>query len=217
MRDPGRVGIDSRFLTRVGYFVVLLVLLGFQIRSFALHTQPYLNVTAAAPTQTPAPSRVRPRRVTTPVVLTAVPVSTNQINLSWTNHSDNITGLHVERSRSPKGPWKRVINVPENASSCANAGLAAATTYYYRVMANNSPYSNVASATTLSEATDRTPGNLNATATSSNQIDLSWSDNVADITGFEIERCEGNGCLTSLRLPALQRMLLLIRTPTSLH
>jgi chitodextrinase len=35
---------------------------------------------------------------------------------------------------------------------------------------------------------------LNATATSSNQIDLSWSANPADITGFKIERCEGKGC-----------------------
>ena len=164
MGDPGRVGTDSRFLTRVGYFVVLLVLLGFQVRSFALNTVFYLNVTAA-PTQTPAPSRVPPRKVITPIVLTALPVSTSQINLSWTNNSDKVTGLHVERSPSPKGPWKRVINVPANAASCANAGLAAATTYYYRVMVNDSPYSNVASATTLSRATDRSPGHLSATAT----------------------------------------------------
>ena len=202
MGDPGRVGIDSRFLTRVGYFVVLLVLIGFQVRSFALDTGSQLNVTAT-PTQTPAPRRVRPRKVTTPVDLTALPVSTSQINLSWTNNSDNVTGLYVERSRSPKGPWKRVINVPADAASCANAGLAAATTYYYRVMAGNSPYSNVASATTLSGATDRSPGHLSATASSSNQIDLSWSDNVADITGFKIERCEGKGCSNFIEIASV--------------
>ena len=95
---------------------------------------------------------------------------------------------------SSRGPWKRIITVPANATSCASSGLAAATTYYYRVMANNSPHSNVASATTLSGATDRAPGNLSATATSSNQIDLSWSDYVSDITGFKVERCEGKGC-----------------------
>jgi hypothetical protein len=87
-----------------------------------------------------------------------------------------------------------VIDVPANAASCANAGLAAATTYYFRVMANESPYSSVASATTLSSVTDRSPGNLSATAISSNQIDLSWSDDIAGITGFKIERCEGKGC-----------------------
>ena len=187
MGDRGRRG--SRHLTRAGYFVVLLVLVG----SVALDPRSYLNV-AATPTQTPAQRRVRPRKVTAPIALTAVAVSTNQINLSWTNHSDDVAGLHVERSLSPKGPWKRVINVPANASSCANAGLTAATTYYYRVMANDSPYSTVASATTLSGTTDGAPGNLTATPTSSNQIDLSWSDNAGDITGFKIERCEGKGC-----------------------
>ena len=194
MGDHGRVGTDSRFLTRAVYCVVLLVLIGFQIGSFTLDTVSHWSVTAAAPTQTPAPNRVRPRKVTTPVVLTALPVSTNQINLSWTNHSDDVTGLHVERALSPKGPWKRVISVPPNAASCANGGLAAATTYYYRVMANDAPYSNVASATTLSRATDRARGQLSATATSSNQIDLSWSDNAGDVTGFKIERCEEKGC-----------------------
>ena len=190
MGDQGRVETDSRFLTRVGCFVVLLVLIGFQV---SLNTGSYLNVTAA-PTQTPAQRRVRPRKVTTPTPLTAVPISTNQINLSWTNGSNEVTGLYVERSRSPNGPWKRVISVPVNAASCANAGLAVATTYYYRVMANGSPYSTVASATTLSSSTDRSPGQLNATATNSNQIDLSWSGNAGDITGFKIERCEGKGC-----------------------
>lgn len=202
MGDPGRVGTDSRFLTRVGCFVVLLVLIGFQIRPFVFHTSSYLNVTAA-PTQTPASRRVRPRKVITPVVLTALPVSTNQINLSWTNNSDKVTGLHVERARSPKGPWKRVIHVPANAASCANAGLAAATTYYYRVMAADSPYSNVASATTLSAATDRSPGHLSATAISSSQIDLSWSVNAGDLTGFKIERCEGKGCSNFIEIASV--------------
>lgn len=159
---------DARFLMSVGYFVVLLGLIG------------------PASTQTP------PRR--TPIVLTALAVSTNQINLSWTNSSNKVAGLYVERSLSSKGPWKRVISVPANATSCANSGLAAATTYYYRVMVNDAPHSNVASATTLSGATDRVPANLSAIATSANQIDLSWNNNIADITGFKIERCEGKGC-----------------------
>lgn len=188
MGDLDRVGCDSSFLTRVGCLVLLLVLVGFQVRPAS-----FLDVTAAA-TQTPAQRRVRPRKVTTPVILTALAISTSQINLSWTNSADEVTGLHVERALSPKGPWKRVINVPANAASCANAGLAAATTYYYRVMANGSLYSTVASATTLSGATAQTPGNLSARAASSNQIDLSWSNNLGDITGFKIERCEGKGC-----------------------
>src|ERR1041384_236987 len=177
MGDLDRLRTYSRFLTRVGCFLVLLVLIGFQVRP-----------------QTPRPGRVPPQRVSTPIVLTARAVSMSQIDLSWTNNAGNVAGLYVERSRSPKGPWKRVVNVPANASSCANSGLAAATTYYFRVMVNDAPHSNVASATTLSGATDRAPGQLSATPISSNEIDLSWSDEARDVTGFKIERCEGKGC-----------------------
>ena len=38
------------------------------------------------------------------------------------------------------------------------------------------------------------PSNLTATAISSSQINLSWTDNSSDETGFSIERCTGNGC-----------------------
>ena len=185
MGDPHQVRTYSRFLTRVGCFLVLLALIGFQVRPSSINT---------SATQTPGPRRVPPRRASTLIVLTARAVSTSQIDLSWTNNAGNVAGLYVERSRSPKGPWKRVVNVPANTSSCANSGLAAATTYYYRVMANDSPHSNVASATTLSTTTDKAPGQLSATATSSNEIVLSWSDEVGDVTGFKIERCEGKGC-----------------------
>jgi chitodextrinase len=183
MGDPHQVGTYSRFLTRVGCFLVLLALIGLQVRPSSRNTS-----------STQTSGRVPPQRVSTPIVLTARAVSTSQIDLSWTNNAGNVAGLYVERSRSPKGPWKRVVNVPANASSCANSGLAAATTYYYRVMANDSPHSNVASATTLSGATDRAPGQLSATAISANEINLSWSDEVGDVTGFKIERCEGKGC-----------------------
>ena len=202
MGDPDRVETYSRFLRRVGYFLVLLALIGFQVRPSSITTGLNLNAIAAS-IQTPGPSRLPQRRVNTPIVLTARAVSTSQINLSWTNNSDKVAGLYVERSRSPKGPWKRVINVPANASSCANAALAAGTTYYYRVMANDSPYSTVASATTLSGATDRSVGDLSATAIGSNQIDLSWNDNVGDVTGFKIERCEGKGCSNFTEIASL--------------
>jgi hypothetical protein len=185
MGDPGWIGTHLRLLTRVACFLALLVLVGFQVRPSSLDT---------GSTQTRGPERLPARKVSTPIVLTAHAISTSQINLSWTNSSDKVTGLYVERSRSPKGPWKRVVDVPANASSCANSGLAAATTYYYRVMANDAPHSNVASATTLSGATDRAPGQLSATPISSNEIDLSWSDEARDVTGFKIERCEGTGC-----------------------
>jgi hypothetical protein len=38
------------------------------------------------------------------------------------------------------------------------------------------------------------PSNLTANAVSSSQIDLAWTDNANNETGFKIERCQGAGC-----------------------
>jgi predicted glycosyltransferase involved in capsule biosynthesis len=35
---------------------------------------------------------------------------------------------------------------------------------------------------------------LTATAVSTSQINLEWTDNSTNEQGFKIERCEGNGC-----------------------
>ena len=191
MGDPRLVETDSRFLKLMGC-VVVAALIGFQIWPSSLYTGSNLKAMAAS-IQTRAPSRVPSQKAIT-IALTAVAVSTSQINLSWTNNRDKLDGLYVERSSSPNGPWKRVLNLQPNATSCANASLTAATTYYYRLMVNDSIYSSVASATTLSALTDRTPGHLTAIATSYNQIDLSWSDSIGDVTGFKIERCDGKAC-----------------------
>jgi hypothetical protein len=42
--------------------------------------------------------------------------------------------------------------------------------------------------------TPAAPSNLTANAVSANQINLSWSDNSGNETGFKIERCQGNNC-----------------------
>ncbi|MCJ7795719.1 MAG: fibronectin type III domain-containing protein, partial [Thermoleophilia bacterium] len=70
---------------------------------------------------------------------------------------------------------------------------ALSTTYYYRAYASNkkgdSPYSNIASATTTVITTvPAAPSGLSAAEVSASQINLAWTDNAGNEDGSEIER-----------------------------
>ena len=126
-----------------------------------------------------------------PSDLSATGVSTSQINLSWTDNSTNETGFLIERS-ADGATWTQVGTAAANATSYQATGLAAATTYYFRVRANNgslnSQYSNTASAATQLPTPPTAPGGLSANAVSTNQIDLSWTDNSNNETAFLVEQ-----------------------------
>lgn len=138
-----------------------------------------------------------------PSGLAASAASSSQINLSWTDNASNESGFSIERSTGG-GAFAQVASVGANVTSYQDTGLAASTTYSYRVSANNSggssAYSNTASATTSggSGTLPAAPTNLGATATSSSQINLSWTDNAANETGFSIERSTGGGAFAQI-------------------
>ena len=75
------------------------------------------------------------------------------INLAWTDVATNETGYRVERRTGLGGTWAEIASLGAGTSSYPDStGLAASTTYYYRVSAFNnggtSAFSNEASATT---------------------------------------------------------------------
>ncbi|PYM80278.1 MAG: hypothetical protein DME09_19660 [Candidatus Rokuibacteriota bacterium] len=89
-----------------------------------------------------------------PSNLTAAAVSSSQITLSWTGATGPVTGYRVERCQGANCTTFSVIAVGLSGTSYNDTGLAAATSYGYRVRAsdaagNLSAYSNIASATTL--------------------------------------------------------------------
>jgi len=126
-----------------------------------------------------------------PTGLTATAASSSQINLNWTDNSNDETGFKIERKQGAGSSYAEVTTVGANVTTYNDTGLSAATQYYYRVRAHNagvhSGYSNEANATT-NDTAPAAPSGLTAAAASSSQVNLSWIDNSTNETGFKIER-----------------------------
>jgi len=141
-----------------------------------------------------------------PTSLVATAVSNSQVNLSWTDTATNETGFYIERCTGEGcTSFAQIATVGAGVTSYQNSGLAASTTYTYRVRAynagGNSGYSNEASATTQAAPTvPAAPTNLIATAVSRTQINLTWTDNANNEDGFYIERCKGATCTNFTRI-----------------
>lgn len=134
-----------------------------------------------------------------PSGLAATTVSSNQINLIWTDNANNENGFKIERCADPNCTNPTIAMVGANITSYSDKNLLASTTYYYRVRAYNavgdSDYSNTANATTLAQpALPAAPAGLTATSVSRTRIDLNWFDNSNNESGFKIERCTGSTC-----------------------
>jgi hypothetical protein len=125
----------------------------------------------------------------------ALDVSYNQIELTWIDNSDDEVQFRIERSSDETIGWEEIGLTGADVTHYFDTGLNASTTYYYRVRASNSAgnsdYSNTAGATTQDIPLPSAPVNLNATAVSSSQIDLAWTDNADNEDGFRIERKTG--------------------------
>jgi subtilisin family serine protease len=89
-----------------------------------------------------------------PSNLNAIAVSSVQIDLTWTDNSNDESGFRIERSDDGGATFNQIAQVNANITNYSNLGLQPVTTYSYRVRAynndGNSAYSNVATATTLS-------------------------------------------------------------------
>lgn len=148
------------------------------------------TATAFTPQDPPAP----------PLGLNAIAASSTQINLSWTDNSTTEIGFRIDRCAGLScTDFTELALVGASVTTYQNTALPSSTAYNYRVRAynsgGNSSYSNSASATTLAPVTPpAAPTSLTATAISTTQIDLAWTDNATTETGFRIERCTGTTC-----------------------
>ena len=146
----------------------------------------YSNV-ATATTQAPAPSPVP----AAPSSLTGWASSSTEVTLNWIDNSSNETSFRVERQVN--GVFQEVLTTASNVVSARVSGLAAGTSYVFRVRAANasgySGYSNTATVTTPAAATvPAAPAKLAAKGISADTIQLTWTDNSINETSFRIEK-----------------------------
>jgi subtilisin family serine protease len=124
-----------------------------QVRGFNVPSgpQPFALVVQAAlgdiePPPPPAPPAA-------PSNLVAVAMSTNQVDLAWSDNSSDESGFHIERCEGSQcTAFALVAQTASDVSAFSDVTVAAGTTYGYRVRAVNeaggSGYTNTASVTT---------------------------------------------------------------------
>ena len=167
--------------------------LHFEVRKNSVAIDPYAeNLWETAPSDTTPPS--------VPTGLTATAVSSNQIDLSWNPSTDNV-GVAGYKIYDYYGTYLKSVT----STSTSITGLNPNTYYCFTVSAydaagNESGQSSQACATTLSTPDTTPPSvptNLNATAISSSQINLSWNASPeSDVAGYKIYR---NGSSTPVK------------------
>jgi hypothetical protein len=130
-------------------------------------------------------------------------VSSLTPELVWNSASGAVT---YELQISKRSSFSTLLFVQSDIATTTftvpETTLAWSGTYYWRVRAVNSggvsSWSSYRYFKTPAELPPAAPSDLSATAFSSSQIDLSWSDNSANETGFELERKTGEAGTFSL-------------------
>lgn len=127
-------------------------------------------------------------RPAAPTALQATATSGTQITLRWTDNATTESGFEIEGSLDGTA-FSQVTTLAPDATSFVVQGLSAGSTYWFRVRASgpngSSAFSNTASATTPTPSTLGAPSGLVATALSTSEIRLNWTDNATSETGFD--------------------------------
>jgi hypothetical protein len=138
-----------------------------------------LSSAIVSATTQPLPPNTTPAA---PTALSAHAVASSQVNLMWADNSDNETGFIVERSTDGTN-FIQAASTFANTNSVEIPGLAANTTYYFRVRAVHygsdvdfqtisSGYSNLATAMTFLTPTG-SPYNVQQPRNSASELGLS--------------------------------------------
>ena len=138
-----------------------------------------------------------------PVLNTATPVATGEVNLAWTDASLGETGFKIMRTSTADNVTVQVGTANANAVSFSDTSAMPETTYQYAIVAFNgfgdSAPSNMLMVTTATPAAaPNAPTDLAATALAYNQVRLTWTDNSNNEAGFRISRSTDNASFAQI-------------------
>ena len=120
--------------------------------------------------------------INAPSGLVATVISSSQLDLLWSDNSNNEDGFAIERSLDGVS-FQVLISINSNTISYSDETVSPFTTYYYRTRAfntigDNSDYSNIASAITIrAEWQSVAAGESHSLALNSNGTLWGWGDN----------------------------------------
>ncbi|NOZ78388.1 MAG: PKD domain-containing protein [Acidobacteria bacterium] len=129
-----------------------------------------------------------------PGSLTAQAVAENQITLSWIDNSSDEDGFHVYRSTG--AAFSLVSATAANVQSFIDTGVGPCTAAQYYVTAFNGAGESAASDTAVATtpgSPPQAPVDLQATSSSPDLVELSWSNSSPGQTSVEIDRSAGGG------------------------
>jgi hypothetical protein len=139
---------------------------------------------------------------------TAEAIAYDKIKVDWTDTAAHETGYEVVRSTSATGTYVPVGTVAANVTTFTDHGLAASTTYYYKIRAigsnGESAFTGRVNAKTLQKpATPDVPPTLSGEAAPSGSVALSWTDESDNETGYKVYKSQNGTDFTLLAtLPA---------------
>ena len=132
-------------------------------------------------------------RLCAPTNLAASSPSTNQVDLTWTDNSENESGFGIER-QPEGGTFSYLDSAPANATQYSDTTVSEGTYYCYRVTAYRggdvSSYSNTACDLVYPLA----PTELVVSTLSSSSLTSTWYDNSSQEDTYYVERCQGANC-----------------------
>ncbi|MPZ73149.1 MAG: DUF4082 domain-containing protein [Nitriliruptorales bacterium] len=149
------------------------------------------NTATTAPPVEPPPEA--------PSDLIATTVSASGVDLSWQGVTGE-DGYRIDRALENTTSWTPVATTAADVTSYSDTGLAALTSYSYRVVATSpngdSAPSNIATATTAAPPPDTTaptaPTDLKAVTSGKRRVNLSWSGSTdsesSGLAGYRVWR-----------------------------